>query len=298
MRTKATNANLSFAHDSRGLTMARIKSKASCNLFFPLHRRSRGLRFCQWRRVEPRERRWDLMEQWDFLTERSSLNQNRMSGFCASIHIFAGKGAERPFSQVLEAVRATIVSNGRTVPADDSAEPDRTVFVSGAAGTPWISVYDSTLDPDEAAVDWLASRLSAELETFVVGLLVHDSDLVLVRLHEHGQLVDAFSNRPEYFGEVGPEARKGAAGQPKRWKALLAQGTEVFRLGSLFEGAAEFTFAEDFVEALATMLGLDPASALQSFDDLTEAEEEPAPLASMTRLAFRLVPGGQRAGSA
>src|SRR4051794_14189887 len=124
-----------------------------------------------------------------------------MGGFYTSLHVLVGEGADsRP---IVRAVTSAVVAPGILAPvAIDDPEPDQVVLVSPVReDSPWVTVFDESLDQDEASVDALAAHVTSELKTWAVGMIVHDSDVVMLRLHKDGGLVDLYNSRPEYFGE-------------------------------------------------------------------------------------------------
>ena len=214
-----------------------------------------------------------------------------MGGFYTSLHVHVSDGANP--DAIVRAVSDAVAAPGLVAPAAADVEPDQIVLVSPLAeGTPWFTIFDEALDQDEASLDSLAARVTAELKTWAVGIIVHDSDVVMLRLHKDGALIDAYNSRPDYFGEITAKERRAVVGHAQRWEPLLAKGFKAADLRSLFKGSDEFQVGEQLVEKLAPMLGLEPRLALSSFSYLHEDpdQEQRKLLAGMTRLAFRRIP--------
>lgn len=214
-----------------------------------------------------------------------------MGGFYTSLHVLVGDRADA--AAVVRAVSNAVVTPGNVAPAADDPEPDQVVLVSPVGeDAPWVTIFDEALEQDEASLDALAAHVSSELKTWAVGIIVHDSDVVMLRLHKDGALLDVYNSNPDYFGEVTAREKRALAGHAQRWKPLLAERFKVAELRALLKGSEELTMGEELLEKLAPMLGIEPRLALNSFSYLHEDpdDEQRELLAGMTRLGFRRVP--------
>ncbi len=73
------------------------------------------------------------------------------------------------------------------------------VFVSKAANG-WVSTYPHiTEGEDEEFLKRICSQLSAKLKSGVLGLIVHDSDILIYSLGDNGQVADHYNSWPGYF---------------------------------------------------------------------------------------------------
>jgi hypothetical protein len=73
----------------------------------------------------------------------------------------------------------------------------------------WVTVYDEqTESQDIEILRRLAKKLSAELKTVAIGILLHDSDVFQYLIYENGELVDQFDSKPDYFGCVSDAQKK------------------------------------------------------------------------------------------
>lgn len=202
-----------------------------------------------------------------------------MGSFFTNVQVFAGK--EQP-----EEVQAWAVGEIRKLLREQGYEPvkageqgDRTVVVGPAGPEPWISVFDeATEDQNIIALDSLAGALSAGGRV-AVGILVHDSDVLILRLFRNGALEDYYNNFPEYFDEVTPEEVEACQGRPEKWRDLLQEGKEE-DLDELF--GEDPDFAEDLLDELAVLFGWNPETCSVGYNYLGDFDLE-----GLINLVFR-----------
>ncbi|AIQ63077.1 hypothetical protein PSTEL_08200 [Paenibacillus stellifer] len=75
----------------------------------------------------------------------------------------------------------------------------------------WISVYDEKLDEQDIDdLDALGIAISARAGVPAVGSIVHDSDLLIMRLYKNGRTADTMINNLELFNgmSAGKRPRK------------------------------------------------------------------------------------------
>src|SRR5580700_7770007 len=73
----------------------------------------------------------------------------------------------------------------------------------------WTTVYDERSDSQNIEIlRGLAKGLSSKLKTAVTAMMVHDSDLFVYLIYEHGELIDQFDSKPDYFGPVSEAQKK------------------------------------------------------------------------------------------
>jgi len=157
------------------------------------------------------------------------------------------------------------------LPVEAEQAIDRSILV--ATGPNWIGVYDELCDEQRQDVaQRLASELSRQLETDVVTILVHDSDVLWLELFGSGTLLDGFNNNPDYFGKVSSDERKSVLGRPEQWSAVLAPGTPSAALRAIWRKRK--LFAEDTLQETAALLGLDANQARVGFRYLQQGDAE------------------------
>ncbi len=141
----------------------------------------------------------------------------------------------------------------------------------------WVTVYDEESESQDInTLRRLAKKLSAELKTVAIGILVHDSDVFQYLIHKNGELVDQFDSKPDYFGPVSDAQRKEWRGDFGKLLPYAIKGTAI----SDFKRAAkkQCVVEEERVGEFSKLLGIDPSRAKTGFKYLQE-----------TRHPFKLV---------
>src|SRR5947209_7122991 len=139
----------------------------------------------------------------------------------------------------------------------------------------WVTVYEERAsDQDDVRIRQLGTHLSGRLGAPAVAFLVHDSDFLCYWLFERGELVDEFNSCPDYFDEDdGPrEARRPSGGRPEVLLRFCQPGSRPRDIRRVLEAAP--TFAEDQLQELAALLGIDPERALADYRGLDETTAE------------------------
>ena len=193
-----------------------------------------------------------------------------MGAFFTNVQVFLGdRDPEEARPALAEAVRAEATGAG-FVEVDAGSEADRTVIIGPARGR-FVTVYDeATEDQDLARLEALAMHLSRALATTAVGVLVHDSDVLELRLARLGERAAAWSSWPDYFGDQppGPKKRTAPAGDPAPFHELLAPGRTAEELAAAL--GSKPLFAEATLAAVAEILGMDPAASALGHRYLTQ----------------------------
>jgi len=132
-----------------------------------------------------------------------------MGSFFTNVQVFAGtapRGREDEIhGAIVASLRADAKAKGLSAASADE-QADRTIFV-GPPGR-WISVYDEASESQSLDVlDELAGTLSRATGCPTLGILVHDSDVLILRLFEAGELRDAYNSQPAYFGGGGADLK-------------------------------------------------------------------------------------------
>jgi len=202
-----------------------------------------------------------------------------MGAFFTSVQVHSDD-----LAAVLSALRADAREDGFDE-LGDAEGADRSVIVLPAEAG-WISIYDQASEGQDVTVlEQSAERVSAALRTHCVTILVHDSDVLDLRLFRDGARLDEYDSFPDYFGRAR-KAKTALAGQPAKWRELLVGGTEE-DLGNAFAGKP--LFAERGLSAIAKLVGLDPRRARTGYRYLLGDGElgTSAPFLGPTMLRFR-----------
>lgn len=201
-----------------------------------------------------------------------------MGSFFTNVQVRLGDAELEP---LLAALRADATD---AVEVDAPDEADRTVLVLPPDAGGWVAIYDQrTESQDLGALEALGRLASRATGAPTVSILVHDSDVLDLRLYRDGELVDRFDSFPGYFeGEATDAERAEAAGHPERWTPALAGGVETEALAAVF--GAEDGFAERTLAEACALLGCDPRRASLGY---RYAAQDPADEAPVT-LRFRL----------
>lgn len=207
-----------------------------------------------------------------------------MGSFFTNVQVHTGEApAQEARAAAVEAVRGWVARTGYEEMAEEDADvADRLVLVAPADQTPWIAVYDeATEDQDTRLLDSLAEALSAGGRA-AVSVLVHDSDVLQLRLCQDGRLADVFNSRPDYFDELSDEERARVAGQPERWRPVLADGATPDDLRLAWMQPA--VRVEEVLSQVARLLGMDPRRCAIGSHGLRRGEGDTD---GFSRLAFR-----------
>ncbi len=188
-------------------------------------------------------------------------------------------------ARVVTAVREWITSQGWI--EEGPGEPADREVVIGPAG-PWISVYDqATESQDMKLIEGLASVLSQAAKTAAAGILVHDSDVLELRLCREGKVVDRYCSWPEYFEEVSRRNARKLSGKPEKWRELLVDDGNMDRLVQVWSGSR--TFAEEVLADTAALLGWEQPRVMVGHRYLSsELTGAPESREGYTTLAFRM----------
>jgi len=170
---------------------------------------------------------------------------------------------------------------------------DRAVLIGPATSQPWIAVYDqATEDQDMAQLEALTSMLSSAVNRVAVGILVHDSDLLELRLFRSGTKIDEFCSWPGYFaGKSKPRrgaSRKGA-GHPEVWRDLFISGATEQDLRAAWESPATFEEASKTLERMAPIVGWSPELPSVGYRSVPDSV-----ISTCTKLCFRREPQPSR----
>lgn len=138
-----------------------------------------------------------------------------MGRFCASVHV------RRPSDAVERALHQIAAAHGAKFFVDRAG-----------AGSSWIPIY-----PDHAGQDLAVSAAIAErLGSFVVHVLLHDSDVFAYAVYHGTRTIDEFSSNPSYFAPASRSEEARLRGEPSRFAELIAPGNSVAQIETILEG--------------------------------------------------------------
>jgi hypothetical protein len=134
----------------------------------------------------------------------------------------------------------------------------------------WTSLYDARAsEQDEDRIRQLAGDLSNELSVPAIAFLVHDSDIACYWLFDRGRELDHFNSCPDYFSQDddGPGAPP-SGGQPRLLLPYGRGGLQEDQIAAILQ--SESLFAEDLIQKLAGVLGIERQRALADYKNVTE----------------------------
>ena len=204
-----------------------------------------------------------------------------MGSFFTNVQVkVSGRAAAKATEAVADSLRRLAKSQGY-VEATDGDNVHRSIAVHCQPDTGWISVYDDATEDQELEPLWLlARRLSSDLKTNAVSVLVHDSDLLELALFKNGRRSDRFSNAPDYFEPVPKKQMTALAGRSGRWKPLLVDSATPAALENAFQqGNID---AEGVLTGIARLLGWSIDACMTGHNYLDEADLE------TTSMKFRM----------
>jgi len=207
-----------------------------------------------------------------------------VGAFFTNVQVRLGDG---PVEPLLEAVRAA-AGDVDEVAAD--AEADRVVLVLPPDDGGWVTIYDQRTESQDTGGLEALGRLASEVcGAPAFSVLVHDSDVLDLRLYRGGERVDRYDSFPGYF-EGGPTQsdRDAARGHPERWADALSVDADA--LAAVFAG--ERSFAEQTLREACELLGCDPRRAGLGYRYATQEGLPDGTIALRFRLRER--PGWER----
>ena len=198
-----------------------------------------------------------------------------MGGFFENVQVFTdGRAAEKLAASLAGVLTKLLRPRGWLECEAEDSERELAIRAAGR----WISVYDSETESQNSdALRQLASDLSMAAEAPAVSVLVHDSDILELRLYRGGREEDWFNSRPDYFEDVEREVLERSAGQPSAWVPLLSEGRSLPELEKAFVRTRPPTPpvpAEDKLDEVSSVLGWDAGVYTGLVDVEERAEEE------------------------
>ncbi len=134
----------------------------------------------------------------------------------------------------------------------------------------WIAIFPSSHGQDTKVSAAISRRLKGE----VLHTLLHDSDIFAYVYYRDGRLVDEYSSRPDYFGEVSPRKRRSLRGKPEELRGLLSDPADVQALREVLanEAGDDAFGAHIRLEQFAALLGL--PNYATSYEYLMQGEDD------------------------
>src|SRR5262245_11411353 len=129
-----------------------------------------------------------------------------MGSFLTNVQVHTG-GADREAARkaVAEALQKLMPDQGYR-PCAAGEDPDREIVIASADKAPWISIYDQASEDQGGSHARLAQWCSKVMSTWAVSVLVHDSDVLEMKLFKDGRSLDEYCNSPGYFEGEDKEA--------------------------------------------------------------------------------------------
>ncbi|MBY9080672.1 hypothetical protein KIH86_14220 [Paenibacillus sp. HN-1] len=188
-----------------------------------------------------------------------------MSAFISNIQVFIGaKNSTELLEEVVLAISDRII--GAEYEETDDADSANRSLIINVSSDRWISVYDQKLDEQDINdLDELSLAISARAGVPAVGSIIHDSDLLIMRLYKSGKTADTMINNLELFNAMsaGNRPRK-RNGQPSKWSGVCAPGVSATALKAVWE--QDTVFADEAMLLAAELLAIPVEAAMRGFE--------------------------------
>jgi hypothetical protein len=100
----------------------------------------------------------------------------------------------------------------------------------------WVSLFAS-----EYWQETLSREISAETQTDVLHMMVHDDDIFRYLYYRNGELIDEFNSCPDYFGEIIPaKEKKRLKGRPGVFTELVGNKSKVKKIRKILKPKSIF----------------------------------------------------------
>lgn len=204
------------------------------------------------------------------------------------------RGTDR--DAIVAALRADAEARGSDL-VDDEAQADRSVLVLPPEDG-WIAIYDqATESQDGASLERLAVLASRATHDAAISILIHDSDILDLRLYRDGARLDRLDSDPSYYGSTRVSSKKRAelAGAAEKWKGLV-DDEAVAALDAAFR--ADDLFAEGTLHRVTEIVGIPHAQAATGYRYRTSGYEELPAGTVVLRFRDRARPAWEQASTA
>jgi hypothetical protein len=142
----------------------------------------------------------------------------------------------------------------------------------------WVSVYEAdSSSQSEETICRLAESLSREVRCPVIAFCVHDSDVLLYWLFDGGDEKDRFNSCPDYFGDLeemsddpdeAESYRNATVGRADVLAGYCSPPVAVEAVEQLLQQEDFSLMAEDRLQHLARLLGIDPSRCLMDYNSI------------------------------
>lgn len=147
------------------------------------------------------------------------------------------------------------------IKVDNEEDADKTVIVLQPNDSDWLSIYDEeTEDQGSRTLNKLAAKLSKELKTTALSVLVNDSDSMYIGLNINGTLKDSISNLSK---EIDFNKNK-----PSIWTGILLDNYSFEDIKIAWQKKS--VFVEEFLTEFAKFIDLDTSKLLTGYEYLSE----------------------------
>ncbi|MFC4101686.1 hypothetical protein [Paenibacillus xanthanilyticus] len=210
-----------------------------------------------------------------------------MGTFLANIQVFSEAMDTSELLNKLEHEITHKLINGMYETTEDSESADRSIILQVSSDR-WISIYDQKLDEQDInAMDAIGTTIT-RLGVPAVGSLVHDSDLLMMRLYRDGGTADTIVNNLAIFNEmVGGGRPRKRNGLPSKWAEVCAPGIEPVRLKEIWE--KETVFADEALERAAEFLAIPDEAVFRGYNVDPEIQQRTAEDGMVKVLHFRSI---------
>ena len=143
--------------------------------------------------------------------------------------------------------------------------------VAGKNG--WTSLFEEQAsEQDDQRIRDLAGGLSKDLRVPAIAFLVHDSDIACYWLYEKGELLDEYNSDPGYFDPDGDGPPSPTEPRTDLLLRYCRPGVKESDIADILaeDNVRATTFAEEIVERLAKLLGIDSRLAIADYRDMAD----------------------------
>lgn len=186
----------------------------------------------------------------------------------------------------------------------------------------WVSFYEEIADMQNGdRIEELCQRVSESTNGPVIAFLVHDSDFLCYHLFENGQKRDEYNSCPGYFGDVAEMLPPGVSadeflnqvrGDAETLAAICPEDVDRSAIERLLDvKPGEYIFAEEHLQKLAELIGIDSERAMTTYRDIgleippadldlefVGTGTRPEPGEDSWQRSFQVVDGGAEPGTA
>ena len=164
----------------------------------------------------------------------------------------------------------------------DSDESEISYILRFADGCKWVTITSEDYDEGNQLSQTDTSRLAKMLKTTCINTTVIDSDCAVMEMYnKSGQKDDTLimGRADDYFGDEITQPSM------KAWKPFLAEGRSWEQFCDIVQDSESYTFIEDGLSELATVIGMDESEIL--FHSSVAEEDEQTVFLYFTKAAAK-----------